>query len=420
MRNDLINLLRNPDRVLNHLPLLNEKHTVIVELGLNQVVSELRRIRSAEDVQAFVALLAGKVGIGVAEVRERLGVLYRTGLLEFHITDVCDLSCIDCHYRHKEGATFPFEGIIERIRQLSPSAITITGGGEPNVYRSGGRKLNDVVCAIKEFDPTIQLGLINNNTHTPNGDWLRHINWQRSSVDAATSECYQKIKRRDKYDACVENVQTLLRSPIPYIGVGFLYREENIEELPDFLSVWYDVYRELPTVIAQKLNVQFRPISPPIQDAANSNWTEMERRMNCVINVVLARAANDDGFDTFLAEHTNFTSITERSSYFNHTPCPFHRCENALLHRVLRPNGDEYPDFLLCDFPERRLGNLSENPSEDERLLIGLRTVYYHLRMDEFCNASSCRQGWVSARIERFWRDGERIEDLSLPPSFFF
>lgn len=420
MRYDVGTLLRNPDRVLHHLPLLGEKRAVIAALGLDAVTSELRGLRSAEGVPAFVTMLAGGVGLDVAEVRARLRVLYHTGLLEFHITDVCDLSCIDCHYRNKAKATFPFEGIVERIRLLSPRAITITGGGEPNLYRDHGRTLHDVVCAIKAVDPKIQLGLINNNTHVPNGDWLQHIDWQRSSVDAATPGCYRQIKGWDKYVACVENVRTLLRSPVPNVGVGFLYRTENIEELPDFLAVWYDEYCALPAEIAEKLNVQFRPISPAIQDAAGCDWGDMERRMGRAVEAALARAADDDGFGAFLAEQTNFTSIAGRTSYFNHTACPFDHCQNALLHRVLRADGDEYPDFLLCNFPDRRLGNMSENPGEDERLLIGLRTVFYHLRMDEFCDAANCRQAWVSARIERFWRDGERVENLSLPPSLFF
>ena len=448
------NILRNKERVFHHLPLRDMKTGVIEKLfGCDSNKKFLKQhYKGGISTGNLLEHIASVSAIDKSVVVEMLISCYETGLLEFHITDVCDLQCVDCHYVNKSFATIPYDEISRYIKNLRPKAITITGGGEPNTYLSGGKTLNDVVTLIHNIDPAIQLGLINNNTHIPDGEWLRHISWQRTSIDAAKRETYFTIKGRDKYELCVQNVYKLLDSPIPFVGVGFLYRKENISELADFLQEWYARFSKMSMAEQMKFNIQLRPISPAIEhtDAVcraiksftaegiageseknverricdiggkENKWICMEQKMEEVVRYIKDIAAMDSGFSCFLDNSTNFFRVNNKSgSYFLHERKQFSKCYNSLLHRVLRSDGCEYPDFLLCNFPEKSMGNVLEaDDRQMERIRIALNSFYYHLCYDEFCNPSHCRQGWVSGLIERY--DAGEIKDIVMTDSKFF
>lgn len=415
-------ILRNPNRVFHHLGLRDEKAAIIKNFFSNADEAALlkRHFKGAISTRELLYGFSLKAGLSTDQLMAELLPLYQTGLLEFHITDVCDLQCVDCHYVNKSNATIPYEEIEDYIIHLRPRAITITGGGEPNVYHSGENTLNEVVNLINTIDSDVQIGLINNNTAIPDGEWLRHIAWQRTSVDAASRASYQLIKGRDKYEDCIKNVYGLLASPIPFVGIGFLYRKENVGELFDFLMDWYERYKLMPRVQKVKFNIQFRPISPAIEDAVLFADPSLDKRMDRAVTRVKEAAAADSDFGSFLENVTNFYGISNVSgSYFTHRPQSFKRCHNALLHRVLRSNGDEYPDFLLCNFKNRSMGNvLTAKDRQMERVRIGLNSVYYHLCLDTYCNGAHCRQGWVSSRIEAYDKNPDKT--LNLTESKFF
>ncbi len=421
-------ILRNPRRVLRHLPLRAQKLKAMQRLGFlpdaDPAPDRRALLAAAMDGsltnEGVVPALCAQSGLPAEEVRAQLRTLYRTGLLEFHITDRCDLSCENCHYRAEPQATYPYGRIEETIAALAPRAITITGG-EPNVYRDGARTMNDVVRLISERFPDIQLGLINNNTQLPEGDWPARLCWQRSSLDAAERETYRRIKRADKFEQTVQNVCRLLDSPLPYVGVGFLYRDENIEELPDFLSDWYGRWRQMDALARAKLNLQFRPISPAIeQTPAYDRHNPMEARMSAALRRVRSAAGADPAFDAFLRGCTNFYSIRNAGgSYFLHEPQTFSRCQNALLHRVVRSDGTEYPDFLLCSDPSLALGNaLTARDPDRARERIALNTLYFYFCNSPYCDGRHCRQGWVSRIVEQNAHADPNAPELS--DSYFF
>jgi len=146
----------------------------------------------------------------------------------------------------------------------------------------------------------------------------------------------------------------------------------------------------------------------------------MEQKMEEVVRYIKDIAAMDSGFSCFLDNSTNFFRVNNKSgSYFLHERKQFSKCYNSLLHRVLRSDGCEYPDFLLCNFPEKSMGNVLEaDDRQMERIRIALNSFYYHLCYDEFCNPSHCRQGWVSGLIERY--DAGEIKDIVMTDSKFF
>ena len=145
-------ILRNKERVLHYLSLQKSKVEVMCTLGFNENDPQWAQNRQllstmfdgSANVEQIIGEISARRGLACSEVRELLTSLYVTGLLEFHITDTCDLNCIECHYRSKSLATFPFDHIETFITTLNPKAITITGGGEPNVYHNNNKTMSVV------------------------------------------------------------------------------------------------------------------------------------------------------------------------------------------------------------------------------------------------------------------------------------
>jgi hypothetical protein len=421
------------------MDLINDKRAIGMSLGLISTPSVITKDSNVEgnmrmlgnlingDVSTRQVLntIADQSSLEMQEVIRRLLRVYQTGQVEFHITDACDLDCVECHYRNKGNVTVPFSQIESILRRLNPKAITITGGGEPNVYSSEGKNFNDVVFEIRRVLPTAVLGLINNNTNLVKGDWTKHIQWQRSSVDTSNAKTYFDIKRRHKYEQVVANVRSLLTdSPIPYVGIGFLYRPENVREITDFLKLWYGWFQKQPTSIQDRFNVQFRPIAAPIEEVAEVRKGiksfvsgDVQSVFNSQIERVLNETQSDDGFAKFIRVNTNFGSMVGRDLNGLHQAKPFANCYNAFAHRVFRSTGEEYPDFLLPNFPKLSMGNTILNGEEDIAK-VALMQFWYFNKKSPFCDAANCRQSWVSNTVEQHLA-GNIARDPSVTDTFF-
>jgi molybdenum cofactor biosynthesis enzyme MoaA len=435
-------ILRSPIRVLNHMGLIHKKLEIAKKWALIWTNSKLDS-KSLKIREAILSLQKGQIDVQDAlrqiqdvnhlqdgDIFEDLLTCYPTGLLEFHPTDVCDLSCRECHYRNKENATIPFSEVDRLIKNLAPRAITVTGGGEPNVYKSESKNMNDLILKLKQVLPDTELGLINNNTHIPTGNWTNYVTWQRTSVDAFSRITYLYLKGVDKFDKTVQNVKHLFHdTAIPFVGIGFLYRKENVAEIKDFLVYWFEWFKNQHNTIQQRFNIQFRPVSPSIERVEAIRRgdeifleKDIEQKLSEEICKVLTFSNTDSEFQAFLVNNTNFHSmipIEGTAGTGLHVPKSFENCYNALIHRVLRANGDEYPDFLLCNFPELMLGNTLHNNQNEERVKIALLQFFYFSRECSFCSGEICRQGWVSQIVEDYLR--HKIEqDSRLSKNYFF
>ncbi|MBF0552982.1 MAG: hypothetical protein HQK96_00325 [Nitrospirae bacterium] len=439
------NILRNPLRVLNHLYLINRKLQIAGKWSLIWNEDSLNKGSKPIKVRDIVLdLKENKIDVqsalnGIEKINDTedsdiyhdLLDCYTTGLLEFHPTDKCDLSCIECHYRGKKDDTIPFSQASRLLKGLSPKAITVTGGGEPNVYRSETRNLNDLILEIKQVLPDTNIGLINNNTYIPPGDWTKHIDWQRSSIDASSQDTYLKLKGVDKFNNVIENVKILLHNTnIPFVGIGFLYRKENAHEISHFLESWFTLFRNEPEELKRRFNIQFRPIPPSIESIkskvkVDDLTNKLQNILNREINYVMALSDKDVNFKAFIFNNTNFSSLLSNRDNVNipylHAPSQFKNCYNALTHRVLRANGDEYPDFLLCNSHDLSLGNTFKNNSDEEKIKISLMQFYFFNRESIYCNPETCRQGWVSKTVEDYYNGVYTIDTIDkIPHNYFF
>jgi hypothetical protein len=431
-------VLRNSYRVFNHTDLIQKKLNVGKKWNLisNPKSSEeqnteiMSTVLDLQKQKISTTTAAQKISSlnnkSVDDLVQDMNSIYQTGQLEFHITDKCDLDCIDCHYAHKSGATIEFDKLSMILSDIAPKAITVTGGGEPNIYKSQGKTLNDVILLIHQILPNTQIGLINNNTHIPEGTWTDHILWQRSSVDSSNADTYKRIKRMDTYNDVVANAKYMLTSTqIQHVGIGFLYRAENSNEIFDFLMGWYEWYKDQSPTTQRKMNVQFRPISPPIEQVSSiiSGATylpkEISEKVKIEVEKTIEKIKIDSEFANFIENSTNFQSLVDKTKEVNpflHIAKPFNHCYNALIHRVFRSNGAEFPDFLLPAFPEYSLGNTLQGIPEEERTKIGLMQYFFFNKAGKFCNPNCCRQSEISHIIEN--PDNSRI--MTRPTDNYF
>ncbi|MBF0563906.1 MAG: hypothetical protein HQK89_01555 [Nitrospirae bacterium] len=441
------NILRNPLRVLNHLDLINRKLKIASKWSLiwnsesvnrsfqsikiRDIVLDLKE--NIIDIQEAINGIQKVNNTHDGDIVHDMIECYNTGLLEFHPTDICDLSCIECHYRSKEDDTIPFSQVGRLLKGLSPRAITVTGGGEPNVYKSESKNMNDLILEINQVLPDTDVGLINNNTQIPPGDWVNHIAWQRSSIDASSQKTYLELKRADKFNKAVGNVKKLLHNTnIPFVGIGFLYRNENVHEIKDFIESWFTWFKNETEEIQRRFNIQFRSISPAIdtvEDKRKDKSVYINSKFRNILHGEVDKVINisekDDDFKSFILNNTNFGSLVKDRDNGNipylHAPRRFNNCYNALTHRVLRANGDEYPDFLLCNFPNLSLGNTFKNNSDEEKVKISLMQFYYFNRECAYCNPEICRQGWVSKTVEDYYNGVFTADTIDkIPLNYFF
>ncbi len=435
-------LLRNRLRVLNHLPLIREKLKRGQRWGLvfsptegqgphEEVQGWLRelqtnRVSSTRVSQEIARLFKSSPG----EVNQDLDYCYQTGLLEFHPTDQCDLECRDCHYRTKGDETIPFEAINSLMTALRPVAITITGGGEPTIYHSQGKKFSDLVERITHSTGSVPLGLINNNTFFPRGEWHTHFLWQRSSMDSGTPATYKKLKNRDLYFRVRENIRTYCQTTrIPHVGVGFLVQEGNMDEIETFILDWWQWVQSEKNLDPQRINLQFRTLAPPIhevqsiRESQDAKWLGAGLRDTFLkeVNNIQQRRQKDTSFDSFVSVYSNFDGLTRAAlsgnGPFMHRDTSFDSCYNALIHRVFRATGEEYPDFLLCDMPQYCMGNSLKGDPVEQRRRVTLMQFFYFNKMSPHCHGSSCRQSWVNRTVSEGIAGniphGEEIPDMA-------
>ena len=164
--------------------------------------------------------------------------------LEMEHTTYCDKKCIFCEHTHwnepSRRVTFEeFRNVVEPIKSLKWMNVTGEGSGFLNkdfmkiIEYLRKRHIN--VNFVDEFDffdediarRVIELGI--------NSVWV--------SLDAATKETYETIKKGCSFDKAMENIRTFLRlkkemgSPFPVLHFRYIISRLNYHEMPAFIEL---------------------------------------------------------------------------------------------------------------------------------------------------------------------------------------
>ena len=246
---------RNLIKPLNHLDFLKRKEEIAFELNLHNTRTPPRWFNvnygllqkhqdgkvSTADILKHLASQLNQAGRPLPEdvISGRLRGYATIRHMEFHPSDVCNLTCCGCTYGHDDPrrkpppVQFPFREI-QKIAQMKPRSIVIIGGGEPTLYRDGDRRFQEMVEEVCKTNPGIALALVTNGTTIPPGEWPNSFNWIRLSLDAATAETYTAFRGKPMFDTVIRNFLRYLDYDINYVGISFLFARSNIH---DYASV---------------------------------------------------------------------------------------------------------------------------------------------------------------------------------------
>jgi len=406
---------RHPLKPLNHLDFLLRKEEIAESILLHNLHTpskifnrnyELleqhqKRILTTDEVIHYLwqALETNNTPMSTDEIRTLLREFATVRHMEFHPSDVCNLTCHGCTYGHDNPKTkplpinFPFDQITH-ISALKPRSMVIIGGGEPTLYRKGKYGFQELIDTVTYLNPGIALALTTNGTFKPPGNWPNKFSWIRLSLDAATAETYKAFRGKDQFDRVLANFLDYLEYDVPYVGISFLYARANVHEYADVAEfIFRLVKREKPQFLS-KVNIQYRPLRRdphnyhlPFDDAVDQS------HINRAVQEIRSLAENAEMKD-FLKRQTNITGILGGNTHPSHE---FSRCYYSETFKIVRANGDIRPCFIRVVEPDFNLGNVIFDSLET----IALNTLYINAKRKEHCNAHGCRQCHVNFVFEQ-------------------
>lgn len=149
---------------------------------------------------------------------------------EIDLSNKCQLDCNFCMYKHfrKSNSMFLdwilYIRLIKSLVSIGAKSVTFTGGGEPTMYPYFN-KATDIARLAG-----LELGLITNGVNLSKIQDLSIFKFVRVSLDAATSETYEKIKGKNLFGKVVINIGEAVRDGAP-IGISFVVSKENKHEI---------------------------------------------------------------------------------------------------------------------------------------------------------------------------------------------
>jgi len=402
---------RNLFKSLNHLELLRAKERIAEQLGAHSTKNEPELFeknyaileahqRRAIATDKTIKQIAANVGLPKGDAEILLNEHFPIGHMEFHPSDVCNLSCQGCTYgQGVEGLqppqiVFPFEHL-DKLAALNPRSLLFSGGGEPTLYKDKGHNLGDVVKRIHELVPDTSLALITNGTFIPDRDWTEHLKWVRVSIDAATPETYQAFRGKPFFERVMRNLLRYLNTSISAVGGTFLYSKANIQEYVEFVRYFYGKAKEEQLYNLSRLNLSYRPLRQNPNDTGREFPEAITNEdIRRTINKIVEYARESPEVEQFLREQTNVEAVLGGNLQ---PPMPFERCYYAQIFHIVRANGDIRPCFVRVLEPDFVIGNIITDPLS----AISLNVLYIGARRKQYCDSEGCRQSHCNYILEQ-------------------
>jgi MoaA/NifB/PqqE/SkfB family radical SAM enzyme len=160
------------------------------------------------------------------------------------ISDLCNQDCHFCAYRMSGGfstekfadekgnknpvrfiPTAKCKEILDDCAEIGVGAIEFTGGGEPTVHPD----CIEIIGHAQKLG--LQTGLVTNAVRLKDHAVFRGLDWLRISLDAGTSDTYERIRVSKQWPKVIDNIRLAATFEKPYVGVGFVVTRENYNEL---------------------------------------------------------------------------------------------------------------------------------------------------------------------------------------------
>jgi len=407
---------RNLIKPLNHLDFLRRKEEIAVELNLHNKLTQspwfdlnydllaehqARKVSTTDTIKNLASQLyqAGK-SLSESDITDRLCEYATIHHMEFHPSDVCDLTCRGCTYGHDDPErkplpiNFPFNEI-KKVAQMKPKSMVIIGGGEPGLYKSGNQKFQEMVEEINTTNRDITLALVTNGTYKPPGDWPNRFSWIRLSLDAATKDTYTAFRGKPMFNRVIQNYLSYLDYDVRFVGISFLFARSNIHEYASVARFIFELVKKERPHALHKVNIQYRPLrsDPYLYDKPFPQAVTIEQ-IQKTASEIRELADSSQEMKAFLRNQTNITAVLGGNT---HPPHEFSRCYYSQTFRIVRANGDIRPCFIRVSEPDFILGNICTDALET----IALNTLYIGARRKSHCNPRGCRQCHINYMFEK-------------------
>lgn len=197
------------------------------------------------------------------------------------LTDVCNHSCAFCSVQARAGDSLPFDDVVAYLDILQPrglKAVILSGGGNPILYKNGGKDFNDVVEHIHARD--LELGLITNGMPLCDYEVVYDPKWPRGEIGHASSgKRIREVSIRRSWKTV--RPETLDKCTWIRVSLAGLDHKEREAYIPDigpnttlgFSYVGHDIYNEPLDPHHGKVSRQKDLLSEP----RAPDWTFEER-----------------------------------------------------------------------------------------------------------------------------------------------
>lgn len=254
-------------------------------------------------------------------------------LIDLYVNDACNLRCNFCMTKY--GPAVLSTDALPIIAQLNPRVLTITGGGEPSIYRDGAKRIDDFVAKIREEMGAIPIGMMSNGVHPLPEYVLGELDWLRVSLNAPNRTLYKDVHQRDKFEAVIGNVVSYINGPLRKMGIGFVFNERTAHTLIDFArNIFEGVKPQVDQDKFGELTLQFRP-------EANEDYTRFLINAGLRRKLMVELEAQEGEFRDFLLRQTNIMQVLDNECFL--LRASFRNCFISFLQMNIDARANAYP-----------------------------------------------------------------------------
>jgi hypothetical protein len=167
----------------------------------------------------------------------------------FAFDQSCNLSCPSCRtHRIVEKASQSADkarAVEQKLVPLLPTAKVLHINPAGEIFASKpSRRLLELIN--KNSCPDLKLRIISNGTLFTEEEWNKFpgihnmVESIRVSIDAASKQTFEKLRRLGKYEAFVDNMRFLrklrMEGVVPQLKFSFTYQLDNFREMPAFVA----------------------------------------------------------------------------------------------------------------------------------------------------------------------------------------
>ena len=261
-------------------------------------------------------------------------------VVEWDTTEVCNLACPGCISEDLVASSNSFTterllSIAGELADLGVKAVVLIGGGEPLAHPAAG----ELIRFLGTHD--VRVGITTNGFFIPRylDEIAQYASWTRISMDAATSEMFQRLRPAkdgsSKFDQIVQAMRDLAKVKKGTLGFSYLIRTEaDGFGLPSNIGEIYDA-----ALLARDIGCDYFEVKPSYAYTGGQPHALVEHSHERMAEA-RREVARLEGLDTDTFKVIRAITL-EDSLHCVETPQEkdYHFCPAAHLRTLICPSG---------------------------------------------------------------------------------